>query len=147
MTLWNNVCKFPSPSPHPALSLSLPPPSSSTLLKITSYMYLWRRAWFLCASWGVNCSFINLCMHNGTTWIVCDCLSYECIQNITAESDVEKMILGNKCDLAELRVISTERGRMVRNFLLSLLNRDVTSEVPAWSVHPHPNQSIYQYIQ
>ena len=34
-------------------------------------------------------------------------------QNITAECDIEKMILGNKCDLAELRVISTEKGKTV----------------------------------
>ena len=30
-----------------------------------------------------------------------------------ASSDVDKMILGNKCDLAESRVISTERGKLV----------------------------------
>lgn len=30
-----------------------------------------------------------------------------------AASDVERMILGNKCDLEELRVVGTERGRLV----------------------------------
>ena len=30
-----------------------------------------------------------------------------------ATPGVEKIILGNKCDLEQLRVISTERGRMV----------------------------------
>ena len=30
-----------------------------------------------------------------------------------ASADVEKMILGNKCDLQESRVVSTERGRLV----------------------------------
>ena len=34
-----------------------------------------------------------------------------CVQN--ASSDVDKMILGNKCDLSESRVISTERGKLV----------------------------------
>ena len=33
------------------------------------------------------------------------------MQNAT--TDVEKMLLGNKCDLEQLRVVSTERGRMV----------------------------------
>jgi small GTP-binding protein len=37
------------------------------------------------------------------------------IRNIeeNASSDVDKMILGNKCDLSESRVISTERGKLV----------------------------------
>lgn len=33
------------------------------------------------------------------------------IQNTTP--DIEKMILGNKCDLEEERVVSTKKGRMV----------------------------------
>jgi len=37
------------------------------------------------------------------------------IRNIeeNASADVEKMILGNKCDLQESRVVSTERGRVL----------------------------------
>ncbi|CAI8032811.1 Ras-related protein Rab-8A [Geodia barretti] len=37
------------------------------------------------------------------------------IRNIeeNASSDVDKMILGNKCDLSESRVISTERGKLL----------------------------------
>lgn len=34
-----------------------------------------------------------------------------CLQN--ASADVEKMILGNKCDLQESRVVDQERGRVV----------------------------------
>ena len=30
-----------------------------------------------------------------------------------ASDDVEKMILGNKCDLEKSRIISTERGELV----------------------------------
>ena len=30
-----------------------------------------------------------------------------------AAAEVEKMILGNKCDLDDARVVSTERGRLV----------------------------------
>ena len=30
-----------------------------------------------------------------------------------ASADVEKMILGNKCDLQESRVVDQERGRVV----------------------------------
>ena len=33
-----------------------------------------------------------------------------------ASSDVDKMILGNKCDLSESRVVSTERGKLVREW-------------------------------
>ena len=40
--------------------------------------------------------------------VMCVCV---CVQN--ASSDVDKMILGNKCDLSESRVISTERGKLV----------------------------------
>jgi len=34
-----------------------------------------------------------------------------CLQN--AAADVEKMILGNKCDLSESRVVSKERGQLL----------------------------------
>ena len=34
-----------------------------------------------------------------------------CLQN--AAADVEKMILGNKCDLADSRVVSKERGQLL----------------------------------
>ena len=44
------------------------------------------------------------------SWDVCVCVCV-CVQN--ASSDVDKMILGNKCDLSESRVISTERGKLV----------------------------------
>ncbi len=33
-----------------------------------------------------------------------------------ASADVEKMILGNKCDLQESRVVDQERGRVVSEF-------------------------------
>ena len=40
---------------------------------------------------------------------------YTCTYMYTqnASSDVDKMILGNKCDLSESRVVSTERGKLV----------------------------------
>ena len=34
-----------------------------------------------------------------------------CLQN--AAADVEKMILGNKCDLSDSRVVSKERGQLL----------------------------------
>jgi hypothetical protein len=37
------------------------------------------------------------------------------MQNAT--DDVEKMILGNKCDLEQLRAVSTEKGKMVSSYL------------------------------
>ena len=39
------------------------------------------------------------------------CVTVITFQNVS--SDVNKMILGNKCDLAESRVVSTERGKLV----------------------------------
>ena len=51
------------------------------------------------------------------------CLFHLLLKNAAAE--VEKMILGNKCDLDDARVVSTERGRLVSdcyNYLYSVLN-------------------------
>ena len=35
----------------------------------------------------------------------------QCLQN--ADADVEKMLLGNKCDLSDSRVVSKERGQLL----------------------------------
>lgn len=48
------------------------------------------------------------------------------IRNIEehASSDVDRMIIGNKCDIEERRQVSRERGEQVRqlNFLNNLMN-------------------------
>ena len=41
------------------------------------------------------------------------CILHVCLSAQNASSDVDKMILGNKCDLAESRVVSTEKGKLV----------------------------------
>lgn len=38
---------------------------------------------------------------------------FPCLQH--ANEDVEKMIVGNKCDMTDKRVVSKERGEAVRN--------------------------------
>jgi len=40
-----------------------------------------------------------------------------------ASEDVEKMLLGNKCDMEDKRMISKERGEMVSKLVVSLAYR------------------------
>ena len=52
-----------------------------------------------------------------------------------ASADVEKMILGNKCDLAESRVVATERGRLVSRRLKCLLPNPFMISSWSWAVN------------
>lgn len=55
------------------------------------------------------------------------------IRNIEehASSDVEKMILGNKCDISERRVVSKERGQQV------IITASFTLHLPVFRISRH----------
>lgn len=51
-----------------------------------------------------------------------------------ANSDVERMILGNKCDMTDKRIVSKERGEAVR-FILSRILINLKNLMFAFRLH------------
>jgi len=51
-----------------------------------------------------------------------------------ASSDVERMILGNKCDMNEKRQVSKEKGEKVSFGDLPCLEADCSSDFGCWTL-------------